>query len=69
MHANSLHDVPTRLEALGALAGMTPEAVGRQTVSAINIVLHLERRDGIRLLAQTGRFALDSRDRLIVEPE
>jgi pilus assembly protein CpaF len=69
LHANSLHDVPTRLEALGALAGMTPEAVGRQTVSAINIVLHLERRDGIRLLAQTGRFALDSRDRLIVEPE
>lgn len=68
LHANSLHDVPTRLEALGALAGMSAEAVGRQTVSAINLVLHLERRDGIRLLAQTGRFALDSRDRLVVEP-
>jgi pilus assembly protein CpaF len=66
LHANSLADVPARLEALGALAGMSPDAIARQTVSAIGIVLHLERRDGVRMLAQTGRFELDARGRLRV---
>ena len=67
LHANSLRDVPARLEALGALAGMTPEAVARQTVSAIGLVLHLERRGGLRRLAQVGRFAIDARGRLALE--
>ena len=64
LHANSLADVPARLEALGALAGMSPAAVARQTVSAIGLVLHLERRDGRRRLAQVGRFTLDAAERL-----
>jgi pilus assembly protein CpaF len=68
LHANSLADVPSRLEALGALAGMSAAAVARQTVSAINLVLHLERRDGARRLAQVGRFVLDSADRLSTVP-
>jgi pilus assembly protein CpaF len=68
LHANSLADVPSRLEALGALAGMSAAAVARQTVSAINLVLHLERRDGARRLAQVGRFVLDSADRLGTVP-
>jgi pilus assembly protein CpaF len=66
LHANSLRDVPARLEALGALAGMSPTAIARQTVSAIGTVLHLERREGARVLAQTGRFALDDAGRLTV---
>ena len=66
LHANSLADVPARLEALGALAGMSPTAIARQTVSAIGTVLHVERRDSTRVLAQTGRFALDKRGRLQV---
>ena len=64
LHANSLADVPARLEALGALAGMSPAAVARQTVSAIGLVLHLERRGGQRRLAQVGRFTLDAAERL-----
>jgi pilus assembly protein CpaF len=68
LHANSLADVPARLEALGALAGMSPAAVARQTVSAIGLVLHLERRDGRRRLAQIGRFTLDAADRLCAVP-
>jgi pilus assembly protein CpaF len=68
LHANSLADVPSRLEALGALAGMSAAAVARQTVSAINLVLHLERRDGARRLAQVGRFVLDPADRLSTVP-
>jgi len=66
LHANSLVDVPARLEALGALAGMSPTAVARQAVSAIGAVLHLERVNGVRRLAQSGRFTLDARDRLAI---
>ena len=67
LHANSLEDVPARLEALGALAGLDATAIARQAVSAIDVVLHLERdTDGVRRLAQAGRFALDARDRLTV---
>lgn len=66
LHANSLKDVPARLEALGALAGLSPTAIARQAVSGIGTVLHLERRGGLRRLAQVGTFALDPRDRLTV---
>ncbi len=66
LHANSLHDVPARIEALGALAGMNVESVARQSVSAIGLILHLEHRHGVRRLAEVGRFALDEHDRLAV---
>lgn len=66
LHANSLADVPARLEALGALANLSPEAIARQAVSAIGAVLHLERNDGRRSLAAIGTLALDTRDRLTV---
>lgn len=68
LHANSLADVPARLEALGALAELGPTAIARQTVSAIGAVLHLERVDGVRRIAQLGRFELDARDRLRIVP-
>ena len=66
LHANSLADVPARVEALGALAGMTQDAVARQTVSAIGLVLHLERAGGVRRLARLGRFDLDASGRLAI---
>ena len=67
LHANSLADVPARLEALGALAGMSATAVARQAVSAIGTVLHVERdASGVRRLVASGRFAVDDRDRLAV---
>lgn len=66
LHANSLDDVPARLEALGALADLAPLAVARQAASAIGAVLHVERRHGVRRLAQTGRFTIDARDRLAI---
>jgi pilus assembly protein CpaF len=69
LHANSLSDVPARVEALGALAGMTPDAVARQTVSAIGLVLHLEREGTVRRLDRLGRFELDGAGRLAIRPE
>jgi pilus assembly protein CpaF len=66
LHANSLADVPARIEALGALAGLDATAVARQAVSAIGAVLHLERRSEGRRLVQVGRFDLDAAGRLLI---
>ena len=66
LHANSLADVPTRLEALGALAGMSAAAVARQAVSALDLVMHLERRDGVRQLVDIGELGLDARGSLTI---
>ena len=66
LHANSLEHVPARLEALGALGGMTAVAVARQSVSAIGTVLHVTRNTSGRRLAQIGSFVLDPRDRLSI---
>ncbi|MDX2025292.1 CpaF family protein [Microcella sp.] len=67
LHANSLHDVPARLEAVGMIAGLAPEALARQAMSGIDLVVHLDRRaDGSRR-ATRGRFALDARERLAIE--
>lgn len=54
VHANTPADVPARFEALGALAGMNPQAVRTQLRSAINVVLHVERHSGRRQLASIG---------------
>jgi pilus assembly protein CpaF len=66
LHANSLADVPARLEALGALAGMSPDAVARQAASALDVVLHVERGPQGRRLAAVGMLGLDRRGRLEV---
>ena len=66
LHANSLADVPARLEALGALAGLSPDGLARQAVSAFEAVLHVERTASGRRLAALGRPALDRRGRLTV---
>ena len=64
LHANSLRDVPARLEAVAALAGMSSDALTRQAVSAFGLILHLERVRGRRRLAALGRFELDGHGRL-----
>lgn len=67
LHASGLHDVPARLEALGALAGMDAVALGRQAVSAFTVVLHLDRAPGGgRRIRQAGRLVIVD-DRLDIE--
>lgn len=58
VHANAATDVPARLEALGALAGLGREALAAQAVSAFHAVVHLRRDDGRRRVvevAEVGR--------------
>jgi pilus assembly protein CpaF len=53
VHANSAADVPTRLEALGALAGLGREALHSQLSSALQAVIHLVRGpDGRRRVSE-----------------
>lgn len=52
IHANSAQDVPARLAALGALAGMDPQSVFLQAASALDVVVHLARKEGSRVVAQ-----------------
>jgi pilus assembly protein CpaF len=66
VHANGIADVPARLEALGALAGLDPGALARQAVSAFDLVLHVERSRGTRRLGAAGRLGVDSAGRLAV---
>jgi pilus assembly protein CpaF len=55
VHANTSADVPARLVALGALAGMTGQTMTAQAVSALDAVLHLRRdHGGLRRLVEIG---------------
>ncbi|MFD1720938.1 CpaF family protein [Amnibacterium endophyticum] len=57
-----------RLEALGALGGLSPHALRAQALAAIDLVVQLERRDGKRRVAAVGRLAAGSDGSLCVVP-
>lgn len=67
LHANSLDDVPSRLEAVGMIAGLDPLALARQAISGIDLVVHLHRDAGGSRQAALGRLVLDARERLAIE--
>lgn len=53
LHANTATDVPVRLEALGALAGLARGAVHSQVAAAVQAVVHVDRAaDGRRRVAE-----------------
>ncbi|MFT3660348.1 MAG: TadA family conjugal transfer-associated ATPase [Gordonia sp. (in: high G+C Gram-positive bacteria)] len=55
LHANSVAEVPARMEALAALGGMTQTALHSQLAAALDVVFGVERRaDGTRGLAEIG---------------
>ncbi|MFJ4029620.1 TadA family conjugal transfer-associated ATPase [Paenarthrobacter sp. NPDC089989] len=54
IHANTAEAVPARLVALGALAGLNPEAVRLQVASALDVVIHVERTSAGRRVASIG---------------
>ncbi|HSP60118.1 MAG TPA: TadA family conjugal transfer-associated ATPase [Ornithinimicrobium sp.] len=55
VHANRAADLVVRMEALGALAGMSRDAVHAQLTSAVEVVLHVVRlADGGRRLDQVA---------------
>ncbi|WP_157237058.1 TadA family conjugal transfer-associated ATPase [Promicromonospora sukumoe] len=68
LHANAVAVVPARLEALAGLAGMTREAVAAQAAGALDVVLHLRRRQGTRYLAEVGLVGRGPGGELEVRP-
>jgi pilus assembly protein CpaF len=53
LHANAAADVPARLEALGAVAGLDRAALHSQVAAALSVLLHLVRdREGRRRIAE-----------------
>ncbi|MDR1355005.1 MAG: TadA family conjugal transfer-associated ATPase [Propionibacteriaceae bacterium] len=55
IHANSATDVPARLEALAALAGMSREACHAQAASALQVIVSVKKRgNGQRIVEQLG---------------
>lgn len=50
LHANTGADVVARFEALGALAGLAPTAVHAQLLSAVQVVVHVRRSSGKRVV-------------------
>ena len=48
VHANSASDVPARLEALGALGGLSRDVLHTQLAAALDTVVHITRKDGRR---------------------
>ena len=60
IHANAASAVPARLEALGALAGMTPESVTSQVSTALDVIVHVTRGPRGRVVSQVAVPVLDS---------
>jgi pilus assembly protein CpaF len=61
IHANSIHEVITRFECLGLMAGLSKEAIHSQLKTALDYVIHIERNaDGKRRVRAIGEFLTDS---------
>ncbi|PLS31791.1 type II secretion system protein E [Bifidobacterium margollesii] len=65
LHADSVDRVPSRLQTLGLLAGLDPTALSMLAEGAFDVVIHLERRNGRRRIAQIGVLQVDRERRLI----
>ncbi|MDR1266526.1 MAG: TadA family conjugal transfer-associated ATPase [Propionibacteriaceae bacterium] len=59
VHANSLTDVPARLEALAALGGLDRQAAQAQIGAAIDVVIHIARQGRLRQVCEIGLLRRD----------
>ncbi|MEV6103095.1 TadA family conjugal transfer-associated ATPase [Streptomyces sp. NPDC051940] len=61
VHANAASDVPARLEALGAVAGLDRGALHSQLAAALSVLVHLVRdREGARRIAEIHVLSRDA---------
>lgn len=68
IHANTATDVVARIEALGALAGMSLAAVHAQLVSAVAVVVQVRRCGRQRLIESIGVVMAGPGERPVVVP-
>ena len=68
IHANSIHEVITRFESLGLMAGLSKEAIHSQLRTSLDYVIHIERQsDGQRQVKAIGEFQTDSNGKCFIE--
>jgi pilus assembly protein CpaF len=65
LHANTPADVPARLEALGLLGGVPRAALHAQVAAALQVVVHLRRIGGQRVVDEICVLLPDGPDRLV----
>ena len=58
IHAGSVHEVPSRLDALGALAGLSERQLTTQAINAFDRVIHVEAGDDQQRHITQGRLVL-----------
>ncbi len=69
VHANAATDVPARLEALGAAAGLDRAALHSQLAAALSVVVHLARgRGGLRRVAEVHVLERDAAGLVVTVP-
>ncbi|WP_274561037.1 TadA family conjugal transfer-associated ATPase [Streptomyces spiramyceticus] len=69
VHANAAADVPARLEALGAAAGLDRAALHSQLAAALSVVVHLVRtRGGLRRVAEVHVLERDAAGLVVTVP-
>jgi pilus assembly protein CpaF len=57
MHANSLPEVPARLRALAEAHALSASALTALAAAAIDLVVHVQRTEGRRVVSQMGKLA------------
>jgi pilus assembly protein CpaF len=69
IHADEASSVPTRIEALGLLAGLPREAIHAQMFSAFDVVIQMRNtQDGERGVAEIAEFAKASDGTVFTQP-
>ena len=68
LHANAPADVPTRVEALGLVGGLSSAAVHGQLASAVQVAFHLVRTPVGRVLTEIGVLATGGDGRVRAYP-
>ena len=68
IHADEAKSVPTRIEALGLLAGLPRQAIHAQMYSALDVVIQMKSaRDGRRGVAELAKFVRTADGTVITE--
>jgi pilus assembly protein CpaF len=65
LHANAATDVPARLEALGLLGGLSREALHAQIAAGLQVIVHMERTAGVRVVREVCLLLADEATRLV----
>jgi pilus assembly protein CpaF len=68
VHANAATDVPARLEALGAMAGLSPGAIRVQAAAALDAVIHVSRDGAVRRIAEIAAVSRSATGDLLLLP-